>query len=43
MLPIVVDRIDAVVSGHAAREQPLEFLERDGHTIEGFAGPADRE
>ena len=43
MLPIVIDGIDAVIAGHAAREQPLEFLERDRHSVERLAGPGGRE
>ena len=43
MLPIVIDGVDAVIAGHAAGEQALEFLERDGDAVEGLAGPGGGE
>ena len=43
MLPIVIDRVDAVIAGHAAGEQALELLERDRDPVEGLPGPGGRE
>src|SRR5882757_9790352 len=43
MLEVVVHGVDAVVAGHSAREQFIEFIEGDGDPIEGLAGPRGRE
>src|SRR5882757_5515234 len=43
MLEVVVHGIDAVVAGHPAGEQFIEFIEGDGDPIEGFTGPRGRE
>src|ERR1700686_5115715 len=43
MLEVVIHGVDAVVARHPARKQFVEFIESDGDTIEGFAGPGGRE
>ena len=42
MLTIVIDGVDAVISGHASGEQALEFFERNGDPVEGLSRPAHR-
>src|ERR1700692_2110392 len=43
MLEVVIHGVDAVVAWHPARKQFVEFIERDGDAIKGFAGPGGRE
>ena len=43
MLTIMVYGVDAVIPGHAAGKQSLEFFERDRDPIERFARPTDGE
>jgi hypothetical protein len=43
VLAIVVDGINAVVPRHAAREELVEVIERDGDSIERLARKGGRE
>ena len=43
MLPVVIDRIDAVIAGHAAGEQAVEFGESSRNPVERFTGPGRTE
>jgi hypothetical protein len=40
MLTVVVNRVDAVIAGHATGEQSIEFLEGDRDAMERFTRPS---
>jgi hypothetical protein len=43
MLAVVVNRVDAVIAGHAAGEQTLEFVKCDRDPVERLARPGGGE